>query len=53
MQKQETFVNACLGLCLLCSVSLAATAMEESVEIEFPDLELLEFLGQFATDGGD
>lgn len=53
MLKQETFINACLALCLLYSVSLAEAAVEESVETEFPDLELLEFLGQFATDDGD
>jgi hypothetical protein len=44
---------ACLLACLLaCSISLAATAVGESVEIEFADLGLLEFLGHFATDGG-
>jgi hypothetical protein len=53
MLKQEAFINACLGLCLLYSVSLARAAVEESVETEFPDLELLEFLGQFATDDGN
>jgi hypothetical protein len=41
-----------LAYLLACSISLAATAVGESVEIEFADLGLLEFLGHFATDGG-
>lgn len=53
MQKLETIINGLLALCLLCSASLSRAAEEESVEIEFPDLEMLEFLGQFATDAGD
>lgn len=53
MQKQKTVIKAFLGLCLLCSASLSRSAEEEGAEVEFPDLEMLEFLGQFATDGGD
>ncbi|MFT6093113.1 MAG: hypothetical protein ACJA2Q_001006 [Pseudohongiellaceae bacterium] len=53
MLQQETFISAYFALCLLCSAGLAGAAVEDSVEIELPDLELLEFLGQFATDDGD
>lgn len=53
MQKQATVIHAFLGLCMLCTACVSRAAEEESVEIELPDLEMLEFLGQFATDDGD
>lgn len=53
MRKLTTIINAVLGLCMLCTPCLSRAAEEESDEIEFPDLEMLEFLGQFATDNGD
>lgn len=55
MYTGKTFINTAFGLCLLSSVYPAYGAENESdnTEAELPDLEMLEFLGQFATETGD
>lgn len=38
---------------LLCNIHFSRAAEEDSAEIELPDLEILGFLGQVATNEGD
>lgn len=53
MQKPHTLSSALLGFCLLSAGAPLKAAEEDSAETEMPDLEMLEFLGQFATDEGE
>ncbi|MFK7864768.1 MAG: hypothetical protein AB8B95_11145 [Pseudohongiellaceae bacterium] len=53
MPKKYTLHRALLGFCVACSATPLQAAEDASTDIEMPDLELLEFLGQFATDEGE
>ena len=53
MPLKAELYKALIGLYLLSSSSLSLAAEDEETEIEMPDLQFLEFLGQFETDQGE
>lgn len=52
MRKPSHLFGAALGLCLISSAGHAQEAEDDEADAQLPDVEMLEFLGQFATDEG-